>query len=193
MTPPRAPAAKRRTGGGMHVALLRGVNVGGKNRLPMADLAALFADLGARDVRTYIQSGNVVFAASATALRLLPARAQRALHTRFGLDVPVVVRSGDELRRVLAQNPFAARAQEDELHVGFLAAAPTAARVAALEPDRSPGDAFVVRGRDVFLHLPNGVAKTRLTNAWFDARLQTTITVRNWRTVQQLVALATAP
>lgn len=75
------------------------------------------------------------------------------------------------------------------LHVAFLAQVPDPARVAALDPDRSPPDRFLVRGAEVYLHLAGGVAGTRLTNAWFDARLATTSTVRNWKTVRDLVAL----
>ncbi len=177
-----------------HVALLRGVNVGGKNKLPMAALAALFTKLGCASVSTYIQSGNVVFAASDAVARKLAPLARAALQKEHGLDVPVVVRSAAELDGVVGENPFLERgAAEDTLHVAFLADAPTAERAARLDPARSPPDAFALRrgaaARELYLHLPNGVARSKLTNAYFDATLGTTSTIRNWRTVLALAAL----
>ena len=88
---------------------------------------------------------------------------------------------------IVTGNPFlAAGADPAQLHVGFLAGAPTAARTAELDPDRSPRDAFEVRGREVYLHFPNGTARSKLTVDYFDRVLGTTITIRNWRTVLKL-------
>jgi len=174
-----------------HVALLRGINVGGKNKLPMRDLGALFAAAGCDDVQTVIQSGNVVFRARPAVARGLPDAVAAAIRDRFGLRVPVVVRTAEELRRVVRANPFlAAGADPATLHVAFLRELPSATRVALLDPGRSPPDEFEVRGGDVYLRLPNGAARTRLTNAWFDSALATTATVRNWRTVLRLDELA---
>ena len=173
-----------------HLALLRGVNVGGKNKLPMKDLAALFVAAGCEDVRTYIQSGNVVFRAPPSVAAGLSARIAEQITGRFGYKTPVVLRTVGQLRDVVAHNPFLeAGAPEDKLHVMFLADEPSPARVAALDPGRSPPDAFVVRGREVFLHLPNGVADSRLTNAYFDSKLATVNTGRNWRTVTTLLGM----
>ena len=174
-----------------YVALLRGINVGGKNLLAMKELIAMVGDAGGTDVVTYIQSGNVVFRASAATAKKVPAALERAITKRFGHRVPVVMRTAAELMAVVRNNPFlTAGAAPDTLHVAFLADMPVAANVAALDPRRSPPDAFEVRGRDIYLHLPAGVAKTKLSNAYFDARLATTSTVRNWRTVLKLVELA---
>ncbi len=173
------------------VAFLRGINVGGKRKLPMAALADAFAALGAADVRTYIQSGNVAFQASEEVARALPERFAQLSAERFGFAVPAAVRSRQELREVANGNPFADdNADEKALHVVFLTDLPAAAAVARLDPERSPPDAFTVRGRDIYLRLPNGMARTKLTNAYFDAVLGTTSTARNWRTVQAMVALA---
>ena len=173
-----------------YVALLRGINVGGKNRLPMKDLVALFTSAGASDVRTYIQSGNVFFDASETVARRMPARVSRAIANRFDLRVPVVMRHGKVLGAIVRDNPFlAAGADPARLHVAFLADVPTAARVAALDPDRSPPDEFTVRGSEIYLHCPNGVARSKLTNTYLDATLKATCTVRNWRTVLALAEM----
>ena len=204
-SPPVAVASKRRayaraprsalamarpptTAADTFVALLRGINVGGKNKLPMRDLAALCTKLGCRDVRTYIQSGNVVFAAAPRVATRLAADLQRGIADTFGAKVPVVVRSAAQLRAVVAGNPWLARGvAAEQLHVAFLADPPARAAVAGLDPKRSPGDAFVVAGQEVYLHLPNGVARSKLTNAWFDAQLDTVSTIRNWRTVLTLL------
>jgi uncharacterized protein (DUF1697 family) len=165
------------TKNGTFVALLRGINVGGKNKLPMKDLVAMFERAGCVTARHYIQSGNVVFEAP-------PALAAK---------IPTLVRSAKELRAAAAGNPFlAAAADPDALHVMFLADAPSKTAIAALDPQRSPPDAFAVEGREIYLSCPNGVARTKLSNAWFDAKLATTSTGRNWRTVLTLVSMCDA-
>ena len=177
-----------------HVALLRGVNVGGKNRLPMKALVALFTDAGCDDVRTYIQSGNVVFLAKATLAKRVPSLVAGAISDRFGYHVPVVSRTAEEIRNVVRGNPFLeVGAHTSELHVAFLAKVPAATKVAALDPDRSPPDEFSVRGREIYLRCPNGVARTKLTNNYFDSKLATTSTVRKWKTVLKLLELTEDP
>ena len=172
------------------VALLRGINVGGNNKLPMAELVGLCRALGWRDVATYIQSGNVVFHVDKTPSALLERQLAEQLRANHGLNVPVVVRTARELQATVAANPFlAAGAAPETLHVAFLADEPNATLKDRLDPNRSPGDRFAVLGRDVHLWCPNGFGRTKLTNAWLDASLKTTSTVRNWRTVQHLVAM----
>lgn len=172
------------------VALLRGINVGGKNKLPMADLSAMFAEAGCTHVSTYIQSGNVVFDASSSVYALLPGAIPARIRKRFSFDAPVVLRTAAELAAVPRKSPYLAAAGDDirALHVMFLVDLPEKEAIAALDPKRSPGDSFAVVGRDVYLHLPNGVGRTKLTNAYFDAKLATVSTVRNWRTVLELIA-----
>lgn len=179
---------------GVHVALLRGVNVGGKNRLAMAELVSILQGAGCRGVRTYIQSGNAVFRATEACAVRVPGAVAGALADRLGLRVPVVMRTAAEIRAVVRGNPFlGGRADPDGLHVMFLADRPTPARIAALDPGRSPPDEFQVRGREVYLRLPNGAARTRLTNEFFDAGLATTGTMRNWRTVLTLLEMTRLP
>lgn len=184
---PKRPATTAKP---MFVALLRGINVGGRNKLPMADLAAVFTDAGCDNVQTYIQSGNVVFRASAATATRIPTVVAKRIADGFGLQVPVVLRSADELSMVADNNPFLrVGADPAQLHVAFLESAPGKPQVAALDPNRSPPDAFRVRGREIYLHLPNGVARTKLTNAYLDTTLKSVSTVRNWRTVLKLVEM----
>lgn len=181
------------TGATPYIALLRGINVGGKNKLPMEDLVAMFAAAGCADVTSYIQSGNIVFGAKPAVVAKLPTVVGAAIEAKFGFRPPLVLRTATELQQAARNNPFLrAGVDENALHLAFLADKPTAAQVGELDPQRSPPDRFTVRGRDVYLHLPNGVAKSKLTNAWFDSRLQTVSTIRNWRTVLELVAMVRA-
>ncbi len=173
---------------GIHVALLRGINVGGKNKLPMKPLVGIFEAAGCVDVSTYIQSGNVVFRASGDLAREIPERIRMAIEADLDLRVPVVTRTADELRAVLADHPFlAAGVDPKQLAVGFLAERPAPEDVARLDPDRSPPDEFAVRGREIYLRFPNGVARSKLSSAYLDSRLGTTTTVRNHRTLVALI------
>ncbi len=167
------------------VALLRGVNVGGKNRVSMAALVALFEAAGCRAVRTYIQSGNVVFDADD-----VPVAVEALLADHLGGPVPVVWRLAAEVVALRQAGPFAGGGvPASEAHVAFLRELPDPSRVAALAPDRSPGDRFVVVGREVHLHLPGGVGRSKLTNDWLDRSLGTVSTLRNWNTVEALATL----
>ena len=171
-----------------YVALLRGINVGGKAKLPMKELAAIFAAAGASEVRTYIQSGNVIFKA-AHAERVVAAVTGEVARV-YGYPGRIVLRTAAELRAAYASNPFAqAAAPVETMHVYFLADMPAAAAVKGLDAERSPGDSFAVHGREVYLHLPAGMARTKLTNAYFDGKLKTVSTARNWNTVGKLVAM----
>jgi uncharacterized protein (DUF1697 family) len=173
------------------VALLRGINVGGKNRLPMRDLVAMFERAGATDVRHYIQSGNVVFRATSKLAGRIPDLVSKEIDRGLGLKVPVMVRSSAELHAVAKANPLlAAGADPGTLHVVFLADFPGKKESAALDPRRSPPDSFALVGRDIYLCCPNGVARTKLTNAYFDSTLRTISTGRNWRTVLTLVEMS---
>ena len=180
---------------GRTVALLRGINVGGRNSIVMADLRAIFEDLGHRHVETYLQSGNVVFEATG-APALLAATAARRITSELGLDVPVVVRSGAELQTIINANPFLADgADPATLHVVFAVGRAAADALGDLEPGRFSPDRFVHRGREVFVQCPNGYGRTKLTNTFFEARLGPgagATTTRNWKTVTRLAEMAAA-
>ena len=176
-----------------HIALLRAINLGSKNKLPMKDLIEIFAAAGCCDVQTYILSGNVVFSAPGSLAARLPAEINAQVAKRFGFSTPVVLRTALQLRQVFENNPFLKMgAPEETLHVMFLAEQPSRSAIASLDPERSAGDTFVVCGREIYLRLPNGVARSKLTNAYFDGKLATASTSRNWRTVAKLQELATA-
>jgi uncharacterized protein (DUF1697 family) len=171
-----------------HLALLRGINVGGKNCLPMKDLSEMFIKAGCADIRTYIQSGNVLFRGTRAIAESLPARISEQIAKRFGFRIPVVLRTAEQLAAAVRDNPLPG-VPEEMLHLYFLAGRPDASRVAQLDPDRSKPDTFVVHNREIYLHLPNGMGRSNLTNAYFDSKLATVSTGRNWRTVLKLLEL----
>ncbi len=178
---------------GRHLALLRGINVGGKHLLPMKDLAALFEAAGAEEVRTLIQSGNVVYRSGAKAAARIPGLVEAAIQKQFGFEAPVVSRSAAAVAKAMETSPYLAQGlSEDVLHLMFLKEAPSPAQAKALGNSPFLPDDFVLAGDVIHLHLPNGVARTKLTNAWFDGRLGTVGTLRNWRTMQKLRAMLEA-
>lgn len=173
-----------------YVALLRGINVGGKNKLPMKELTEMFVSAGCEQVRNYIQSGNIIFNAAPRVAVKLPAVISARIAERFGFNAPVQIRSIPELGEVISGNPFLKLGMtEDFLHVMFLADKPSASSVQKLDPDRSPPDRFIAQRQEIYLYLPEGVAHTKLNNAYFDAKLATVSTGRNWRTVRKLLEL----
>jgi uncharacterized protein (DUF1697 family) len=172
-----------------YAALLRGINVGGKNKIAMGPLRDIFTALGHDDVVTYIQSGNVVFTSSKAASRIASG-IEAAIAESFGFAVPVVLRSNAELAAVVLRNPFAIPGVDTStLHVAFLGSASRPELVARLDPMRSPPDRFNVIGSEIFLQYPNGSGRSKLTVDYFERQLETRATARNWNTVNKLVAL----
>lgn len=176
-----------------YVALLRGINLGARNKVSMADLRDLFDSLGAEDVATYVQSGNVVFKSrSGSRAELIEAIEQR-IRSDLGLSVTVLLRTKAELAKVLRGNPFVESGRDQtKLHVTFLADRPDRARVRDLEGREFGADEHRVVGREVYLHCPNGYGRTKLNNAYFEKQLGVAATTRNWKTVTNLVELASA-
>jgi uncharacterized protein (DUF1697 family) len=170
------------------VALLRGINLASRNRVAMADLRRVFEEAGCRDVRTYINSGNVVFRKQAKDRTRLARTLERAVEDEFGVAAAVVLRTPAELRRILAAHPFGR--DTSKTHVSFLAAKPSPKAVAeAKQADVAP-DRLEVRGTEVFLYLPHGRQGMRI-KASLLAPLGVA-TDRTWRTVAKLAELTVA-
>ena len=175
------------------VALLRGINVGGKKKVAMADLRALVEGLGHTDVITYINSGNVVFAGGTPKARRgeLEAAIERAIEAELGLDVAVIVRTHDELAAAVDANPFPA-AVPARLLLSFLRSQPAAEAYAAAEAVESGADEFRVDGTTVYLHCPDGIGRSKLAEALSKPALGLA-TSRNLATVRKLVQLSQDP
>lgn len=181
---------RSQVGQATYVALLRGINLGARNKISMSDLRELVGGVQADDVTTYLQSGNVVFKTAAPAGGLAAAL-EAAIKRELGLEIAVLLRTPADLAGLVEGNPFAASAPEPKtLHVTFLADRPRAGRFDVLDPARSPPDEFRVAGREVYLHCPNGYGRSKLTNAYFEKQLGVAATTRNWNTVTKLAELA---
>ena len=187
------------------VALLRAVNVGGQNRIPMAELRQRLSAIGLADVRTYVQSGNVLFKAANKNPLEQAAVVHDVIARDFGCDVRVLALTHEDLVRVSAANPFLpAGADEKYLHATFLFAPVPASAFAELklpaqegeeaelmgDEGDGPADDKALAGRVVYLHLPHGYGRSKLSNAWFERALKTPATTRNWRTVLTLTELS---
>jgi uncharacterized protein (DUF1697 family) len=180
-----------------YLALLRGINVGGRNKVAMADLRGIAAELGYADIATYIQSGNLLFSSAADD----PAGHARALHgriaERLGVRPAVVVISAAELARTIADNPFPDETNGRFLHAVFRDAEPSAAErsriAAAVGRVRAGGSAddAVVIGRTLFLHTPDGFGRSELAARLVSSATPTAGTARNWLTVTRLMAMLT--
>ncbi|MDP9143194.1 MAG: DUF1697 domain-containing protein [Actinomycetota bacterium] len=171
------------------VALIRGVNVGGRHKLSMADLRSTLFDAGFPDVRTHIQSGNLLITPSSDPRRLAKTL-EHTIEDGFGLEVRVITRTRRELEDIIARNPFLKPGMKpSSLHAVFLESAPAAKRVADLDPDRSPPDRFVVSSKEIYLHYPNGSGRSKLNLDYFERKLGVAGTARNWNTVTKLLEL----
>ncbi len=175
-----------------YVCLLRGVNLGSRNKVDMKALRELFAGLGYEDVQTYIQSGNVVFTKSGSASPArLAAAIEKGIAEELGLEVRVLVRTAKEMAEIVEGNPFlAARADPSHLHVTFLAERRDGDRLAKVDPDAFAPDQFRVQGREVYLHCPGGYGRSKLNNAFWERQAGVAATTRNWKTVTTLLQLA---
>ncbi len=174
------------------VSLLRGVNLGPHNRIKMDALRALYERLSLQDVRTLLQSGNVVFRTKKRNPGQLAREIESAIEKQFSFCVPVILRTARELQNVVANNPFAGRQDIDpaKLLVTFLASQPTAdscKKVAALD---TGSEEVQVRGREVYIYYSNGLARPKVSWTTIDKMLGTTGTGRNWNTVVKLSVLA---
>lgn len=170
------------------ISLLRGVNLAGHNRIKMDALRAVYVTLGFTDVQTLLQSGNVVFRAKPGDRARLGKRIEDAIEAQFGFRCAVVLRSSDDLRKVVAANPFATREDLDgsKLGIHFLAADPPLSPPAI---DCEPEELHIV-GRELFIYYPNGMGRPKLSLPKVEKALGTFGTMRNWNTVRKLLEMA---
>jgi uncharacterized protein (DUF1697 family) len=170
--------------------MLRGINLGPSRRVPMAELRALFSDAGYESVRTYVQSGNVVLATGAAPAEL-EQQAKRLISERFGFAVPVVARTRDELAAVIELNPLGDVADDPKRYqVSFLSAALDAEAVERLQELAAESERFAAEGRELYAWHPEGVARSKLSNALAGKGLGVTATARNFKTVRALLEIA---
>ena len=174
----------------VYVVLLRGINVGGKAKVPMAALRDVCAAAGCEDVVTYIQSGNAVLT-SQLSEKKLQATLEERIAAEFGFGPAVIVRTAKEMAAVLQHNPYPG-VDEQFLHVGFLHSPPSATTAQCLKAIDCDPERVTLVGRDLYLHLPNGMGRAKLPVQMEKCLRPAQITVRNWRTVTKLLELSRA-
>ncbi len=177
-----------------YVGLLRGINLGGHAKVAMADLRALVAGLGFGDVRTLLQSGNVVFRGDHDSPAALEGRLEAEAVRHLGQRIDFFVRTADEWAAIVARNPFSHEAARDPGHlvVMCLKQAPAATAVEALQATITGPEVLRADGRQLYITYPAGIGPSRLTGAAIESRLRTRGTARNWNTVLKVAALAGA-
>jgi uncharacterized protein (DUF1697 family) len=173
-----------------HVVLLRGINIGAGNRIAMSELREALEEATFKDVRTYLQSGNVVLASNAK-LESVARKCERVISKRFGLEIAVVVRTRDELAAVVERNPLGKIASDPKRYqVSFLSAELADGVVRDLEATAAPSEQVVAIGREVYAWHPKTIARSRLWTKLAGKGLGVTATSRNWTTVEALLELA---
>jgi uncharacterized protein (DUF1697 family) len=174
------------------ISMLRGINVGIQKRLRMETLRGFYKELGFNSIRTYVQSGNVVFESAEQDQSKLVRLIEAKIEQTCGYPVQVFIRQADELQRILADNPFLNDRNEDpsKLHVTFLYRIPSEPWWSEFVPPRDTTDEFARTNKAIYLFCPNGYGKTRLSNSFFERKLGIPVTTRNWNTVNNLYSMA---
>ena len=171
-----------------YLALLRGINVSGKKPVPMAKLKETFAGLGFAGIRTYLQSGNVVFQTKKTPHAQLAEEIEAAISRDFGHEVSVLVLTAEQLSAVASNNPLWPKSggEESHFHATFLFDPVSKAAFDALKLPAADGERAILAKGAILLHCPHGYGRTKLNNTWFERALKVRATTRNWRTVRAL-------
>lgn len=172
-----------------YIALLRGINVGTQKRIKMVDLKSMFESLNFKNVKTYIQSGNVIFDYDPSDTIKLADQIERKISETFGFLVKTIIRTDEELRNIVNNNPFVKgpNIEFDKLHVTFMLDKPEPSTVSFLDVKKEETENFLIISREVYLYCPNGYGRTKLTNAMFEKKLKIFATTRNWKTINNIV------
>jgi len=169
-----------------YIVLLRGINVGGKNKLLMAELRTLLSEKGYKNVTTYIQSGNIFLNSTKTAEEI-NINIKLLLKQQFNYDIPVVTLTAEEIKTCFTQNPYLEIEENiKNLHVTFLNTAPEKDSIENISIKKSNNDSYIIEGRTIYLHTPDGYRNTKFTNGEFEKKLKTQATTRNWKTTTKL-------
>ncbi len=189
-----------------YISILRGINVGGKKKILMADLKKLYEILGFSNVQTYIQSGNIIFDYQNTEnhnnkidlqeiQQNISQQIANKISEQYDFQVPVIIRNIEEMESCIKNNPFIGKyADLDKFHVSFLSQKPTESNIDELNDKAKEGyfgdDEYLILGKEVYLYCPNGYGITKLSNNFLENKLKVIATTRNWKTVNELLRIA---
>jgi uncharacterized protein (DUF1697 family) len=179
----------------VYIALLRGINVSGQKIIKMEHLRAVFEEMRFEQIRTYIQSGNVVFEADEQDTSLLEKKIEQKIEQVYSFQVPVIVRTSRELELVVEQTPFdtAELTANEKIYVSFLSQEPSAEAVQVLKTFESDTDDFQVHGREVYILIRAGYGESLFSNNFLEKKLKVSATTRNWAIVNKLISMAASP
>ena len=174
------------------ISMLRGVNVGGHNKIKMDALRALYASLKLRDAQTYVQSGNVIFRTDERDVSRLTKRIEDGIERKFGFRPNVILRTAAEMRDVIARNPFAKRRgiEPSKLLVSFLASDPGEEAQEKVRQMKCDPEELRIEGRELYIYFPNGIGRSKLPWAGLGKMLKTAGTGRNWNSVRKMLEMA---
>lgn len=173
-----------------YIALIRGINVSGHKIVKMEILRRVLAELDFENIKTYIQSGNIIFDSSVKDTGLLEKQIAQKIEEHFGFLVPVIVVTNESLKLVVRQNPYPNLEDATQPYVAFLSDVPQAEGLANLQQVDFNGDTFVSISKTLYLHYANSAANTKLSNSIIENRLKVNATSRNWKTVLKLIELS---
>ena len=173
-----------------YIALLRGINVSGQKIIKIDELRKLFESLDFKNVKTYIQSGNVVFNSGIDNTEIIVKLVEKKIKDVFTFDVTVIIRTGDEFRKIIQSNPFLKNKPVEKLYVIFLSGIADNENVEKLQPYKSKTEEFRIIGKEIYLFYPDGYGRSKLTNNIFELKLGLKTTTRNWNTVNKLFEMS---
>lgn len=176
-----------------YISFLRGVNMAGHNKIKMTDLADLYKELGFNDAETFIQSGNVIFTCSSgMSVSDISLKIKTAIHQKYKYDVPVMIRTYEEMKKLAPINPFLLEENFDpsKMAVIFLHEHPSEAQIHKVINIDYPPDKFKVIGSDIFIYCPNGFGRTKLYTNFFENKMKIMGTGRNWKTINNILEIA---
>lgn len=172
-----------------YISMLRGINVSGQKQVRMADLKNLYESMGFENVRTYVQSGNVIFESAEKDEAKLSKQIEAKIEETFGFSVPVLVRTAQDFKRIVENHPFTKEDPAGVL-VTFLHERPARSKLDDLSSYEDKVDQFAIGEQEIFLFCPGGYGKTKLSNTFFEKKLGVAATTRNWKTVNMLYEMA---
>lgn len=172
------------------ITLLRGINVSGHKKIKMSELKSLFENLGFQNVKTYIQSGNVIFSSKDDSKQKLETKISSGIKKNFGFDVTILILNKEEIEHVFRTNPFIKMKKDNErLYVTFLEKIPPDENIKLLESKDYSPEEYIIDGKFIYLFFPNGYGNAKLNNNLFENKLKVAATSRNWKTIKTLLEL----
>lgn len=175
-----------------YISLLRGINVSGHNLIKMEALRISYQNLGFYNVRTYVQSGNVIFSGNNQDEAFVKLQISQQIKKDFGFDVAVIIMSADSLEQIIVNNPFSGQSDKDRsfIHFTFLSVTPENFDLLTFESKKQNGEEVFLLNNTIYLYCPDGYGKTKLTNHFAEKKMKVTATTRNWKTTNELLTIA---